>query len=105
MRNNLVTIDKDSAAFYRTGSCGGCSSAGWKKDNHIVNNSIYVTVDTTASPIIDGPREDLLMVCQNNIAYNTVTATEELCPNADMKANNASRAAGQDVTMPARSCL
>lgn len=101
IRNNLVTTASASAPFYAVRSNGG---SGWKKDNHVLNNSIYVTADLTLDPVYmlaGALHEASGSVCKNNIFWNTVTATEEGCPKAVTQENNAGRAAGEEITITA----
>ena len=98
VRNNIVFNPKDRTRFYSSYLCPGCD-AGWKKDNLIANNSFYATVDMTA-PLVDIiGSQDSNSTCQNNVAWNTQVADEEICPTATTNEQNASRNANEDVTI------
>jgi hypothetical protein len=97
VRNNVIAAQGAGLAYKREDCASSGCDTSWPRDNHIVNNSVYSSVDV--SPFRFNGASDPNSVCQNNIYYSTAGNTAKTCNGASTESGNASRSASDSVRL------
>jgi hypothetical protein len=99
VRNNLIAGDGDGVVYDRDNGCPNDCEEGWAKYNHVLNNSVY-SADDVSPFYFNAAYADADSLCQNNVFYNTAgTSNKDACDSPTVESDNASLAAGDDVTI------